>query len=71
MDLDYIEATVNGSLDSRQPCHLEILDISYRHLLWARELLAIWDCARAVNIVGPSIDLSKGVSAEIDDLLYV
>ena len=70
MDLDYIKTTVNGSLDGCQPCLLEVLDISYRHLLWVRELLAIWDCTWAVNIVWPSIELSTGVRATIHDLRY-
>lgn len=70
VDLDYVEAAVDGSLDSCQPCHLEVLDITYRHLLWIRELLAIRDSTRAVNIVWPSIYLSKGVKSETHDLLY-
>lgn len=57
VDLEHVEANVEGALDGRRPVFLELLNVLLRHLLDRGVFLVPGDWTGAVHVVGPAVDI--------------
>ena len=59
VDLDGIEAGLEGTLDTRSKGSLKVLNILLRHLFWHGVSVIVRDCAGRIDIIGPAIELQE------------